>query len=124
EAGSPVAASAVLTSSGTMSLQCALAGIPGAIAYRAHPLTYVMGRMLLRVKYLGIANLLLGEAMYPEYLQGAATGDALAGELRLACEDAKRIGATKAQADSLRKILLHPAGITASGWVEKQLAQA
>ena len=124
ESGTPVAASAVLTSSGTMSLQCALAGIPGAIAYRAHPLTYVMGRMLLRVKYLGIANLLLGEAMYPEYLQGAATRDALASELKLACEDAKRIAATRTQADSLRTILLHPAGITASGWVEKQLAQA
>ncbi len=123
EAGTPVAASAVLTSSGTMSLQCALAGIPGAIAYRAHPLTYVMGRMLLRVKYLGIANLLLGEPMYPEYLQGAATRDALADELRSACEDAERLAATKRQSESLRKILLHPAGITASGWVEKQLSQ-
>jgi lipid-A-disaccharide synthase len=39
----PVGASAVLTSSGTMSMQCALAGIPGAIAYRANPFTYLLG---------------------------------------------------------------------------------
>jgi lipid-A-disaccharide synthase len=63
--GETVAASSVLTSSGTMSMHCALAAIPGAIAYRANPLTYALGRMLVRVPYLGIANLLLGEPMYP-----------------------------------------------------------
>jgi lipid-A-disaccharide synthase len=77
-----IGASAVLTSSGTMSMQCALAGIPGAIAYRANPITYVMGRLLVRVPYLGIANLLLRRPMYPEYIQGAATPEALAAELR------------------------------------------
>jgi len=121
EAGSPVAASAVLTSSGTMSLQCALAGIPGAIAYRANPLTYVMGKMLLQVKYLGIANLLLGEPMYPEYIQGAARSDVLARELMSACEDPQRRADTQEQAAALRKILTHPAGITAPGWVLKHL---
>ena len=57
--GSPVAAAAVLTSSGTMSMHCALAGIPGVVTYRADPLTYLIGRMLVKVEYLGIANLLL-----------------------------------------------------------------
>jgi lipid-A-disaccharide synthase len=122
--GTEVTASAVLTSSGTMSLVCALAGVPGAIAYRANPLTYVMGKWLVKVPYLGIANLLLEEAMYPEYLQGAASRDALASELKSACEETARIAETKRQSDSLRRILQHPAGITASGWVEKQLADA
>ena len=72
DGAAPLAASAVLTSSGTMSMQCALAGIPGAIAYRANPLTYLMGRRLVKVPYIGIANLLLNEPMYPEYIQGAA----------------------------------------------------
>ncbi len=92
--GSPVAASAVLTSSGTMSLHCALAGIPGAIAYRANPLTYLMGRWLLRVPYLGIANLLLREPMYPEFLQHPATPEALADELRASLENSDRIEQT------------------------------
>ena len=86
----PVRASAVLMSSGTMSLECALAGIPGAIAYRAHPITYVLGRMLVRVPYLGIANLLLGEEMYPEFIQRRATPRALAGELRRCASDPAR----------------------------------
>ncbi|MFH1496765.1 MAG: lipid-A-disaccharide synthase, partial [Verrucomicrobiota bacterium] len=49
-----IAASAVLMSSGTMSLHVALAGIPGAVAYRANPLTYLIGKMLVKIPYLGI----------------------------------------------------------------------
>ncbi len=72
-------ASAVLMSSGTMSLACAIAGIPGVIAYRAHPLTYWLGRFLVKVPYLGMANLLLPDnPPYREFLQGAANGQSLA----------------------------------------------
>jgi hypothetical protein len=53
-------ASAVLTSSGTMSLSLTLAGVPGAVVYRASPLTWLVGRRLVKgVRYLGIANILL-----------------------------------------------------------------
>lgn len=117
----PVAASAVLTSSGTMSMHCALAAIPGAIAYRANPLTYVIGRMLVQVEYLGIANLLLGEPMYPEYIQNAATPGALAAELRACTDDAARRERTTAQAERLRALLSVPATGTAADWLARQL---
>jgi lipid-A-disaccharide synthase len=116
-----IGASAVLTSSGTMSMHCALAAIPGAIAYRANPLTYVMGRMLVKVDYLGIANLLLGEPMYPEYIQHAATPAALAKELRAAVQDRTRRDRTVAQAARLRELLSVPAAGTAGGWLQRQL---
>jgi lipid-A-disaccharide synthase len=117
----PVAASAVLTSSGTMSMHCALAGIPGAIAYRANPLTYLIGRALVKVEYLGIANLLLGEPMYPEYLQGAATPAALAGELRGCLHDSARRAATAERTGRLKAMLSRPASGTAADWLERQL---
>jgi lipid-A-disaccharide synthase len=82
-------ASVVLTSSGTMSLNCALAGIPGAIVYRAHPLTAWMGRRLIRIPWLGIANLVLKRQLYPEFLQQAACPDELAGFLGRAIGDAE-----------------------------------
>jgi lipid-A-disaccharide synthase len=119
--GAPVDAAAVLTSSGTMSMHCALAGIPGAIAYRANPLTYVLGKMLVKIEYLGIANLLLGEPMYPEYLQGAATPAALAEELRASLHDAGRRERTAAQARRLREMLSVPASRTAAGWLARHL---
>jgi lipid-A-disaccharide synthase len=117
----PIDASAVLTSSGTMSMHCALAGIPGAIAYRANPMTYMLGRMLVKVEYLGISNLLLGEPMYPEYIQNAATPAALAKELRAAVQDSSRRDRTAAQAARLRTLLSVPASGTASGWLMRHL---
>jgi lipid-A-disaccharide synthase len=117
----PVAASAVLTSSGTMSMHCALAGIPGAIAYRAHPLTYLLGRCLVKVPYLGIANLLLNEPMYPEYLQGAATPAALAAEVKAGVHDAARQARTAEQAARLRALLGVAAGRTAAEWLVRRI---
>ncbi|MDF3058238.1 MAG: lpxB [Rariglobus sp.] len=119
--GSPVAASAVLTSSGTMSMHCALAAIPGAVVYRANPLTYVIGRMLVKVPYLGIANLLLKEPMYPEYIQGAATPRALAAELEECLRNIGRLIATQAQAEKLRALLRRPAGGTVADWVLRRM---
>lgn len=117
----PLGASAVLTSSGTMSMHCALAAIPGAIAYRANPLTYLIGRQLVKVPYLGIANLILKEPMYPEYLQGAATPAALARELRACLHDEARRDRTREQAERLRAALAQPASGTAAAWLARGL---
>lgn len=117
----PVAAAAVLTSSGTMSLHCALAGIPGAIAYRTNPLTYLLARWWVRLDYIGIANLLLQEPMYPEFIQGAATGPALAAQLRECLESAERRVRTAAQATRLRAMLQATAATDAAGWVARHL---
>lgn len=117
-----VPAAAVLTSSGTMSMHCALAAIPGAIAYRANPITYLFGRMLVKIEYLGIANLLLGEPMYPEFIQGAATSAALANELRVCLTDPVRQQRTIAQATRLRGLLNQSTTGTAAEWLGRQLA--
>jgi lipid-A-disaccharide synthase len=119
--GVPVAASAVLTSSGTMSMHCALAAIPGAVVYRANPLTYLLGRWLVKVPYLGIANLLLKAPMYPEFIQGAASPAALAGELEACLKKIDRLIATQAQAEQLRGLLRRPAGGTVADWVARKL---
>ncbi len=75
-------ASAVLTSSGTMSLNCALAAIPGAIVYRAHPMTAWIGQRLISIEWLGIANLILKKELYPEFLQKDANPRILSDKLK------------------------------------------
>jgi lipid-A-disaccharide synthase len=120
-AGDPVSASAVLTSSGTMSMHCALAGIPGVVTYRADPLTYVLGRMLVKVEYLGIANLLLKEPMYPEYIQGAAKAEIFARELKDCLENPARRERTAAQAAKLRTLLSQPSHGSVVDWIERRL---
>jgi len=121
ETGAPVRAAAVLTASGTMSMHCALAGIPGALTYKTDPLTYFLGRLLVKVKFIGIANLLLEEAMYPEFIQGAATPAALAAQLRSCLDDPGRRAQTQAQAARLRALLARPAGGTAADWLAGML---
>ncbi len=105
-AGEGAKAKACLISSGTMSLNCALAGLPGAICYRAHPLTYLMGRMFIKVPHLGIANLLLPDAPpYREYIQGEARPEAIAADLVEAIDKPERTAASKVAAEQLRTVL-------------------
>jgi lipid-A-disaccharide synthase len=122
QAGTAVRASAALTTSGTMSMHCALAGIPGAIVYRTDLLTYLAGRWLVQVPYLGIANILLGEPMYPEFIQGSSSPQALAGELAACVGDPLRRARTQAQSAELRSALANPAGASAAAWLARSLA--
>lgn len=117
----PVAAAAVLTASGTMSMHCALVGIPGALTYKTDALTYFLGRLLVKVEFIGIANLLLKEPMYPEFIQGAATPAALAAQLRECLGDAARRERSGTQAQKLRSLLALPVSGTAADWLARQL---
>ncbi|MFW6354214.1 MAG: lipid-A-disaccharide synthase, partial [Verrucomicrobiota bacterium] len=110
--GEIVTARAVLTSSGTMSLNCALAGIPGAIVYRAHPVTYWLGRRVVKIPYLGIANLILERPMYPEFIQGMARPRTLADQLEDCARPARR-SLAHSDAAELRDRLSVPASASA-----------
>ncbi|MGB0743756.1 MAG: lipid-A-disaccharide synthase, partial [Opitutales bacterium] len=115
-----IPASAVLMSSGTMSLSVALSAIPGAIAYRLHPMSYWMGRFLVKVPYVGIANLLLGRALHKEYIQGAATPEKLAAEI-LDARSPEAFRKAVASASELRELLHPDSSATASDWLAKTL---
>lgn len=117
----PIAGKAVLTSSGTMSLACALAGLPGAIVYRAHPLTYLFGRLLVNVPFLGIANLILENPIYPEFIQRRAKAKQLALEIKDSIESKQRINATRQAADQLYAQLSKTEAINAESWLCKHV---
>lgn len=116
-------AGAVLTSSGTMSLSCALAGIPGIIAYRANWFTYMIGRMVLKIPYLGICNLLLNKPMYPEYIQQRASPGTLVKEMRECLESPERLEETQRDAAKLRETLAAPSKLSVDAWLETQLEE-
>ncbi|MFP4069351.1 MAG: lipid-A-disaccharide synthase [Opitutales bacterium] len=119
--GEPLSASAVLMSSGTMSLSVAMSGIPGAIAYRLNPLSYWMGRVIVKIDYIGISNLLLGRALHPEYIQGAATPRRLAKEIERATRDPRAAEEAAAGAAELRELLRPDSGASAAEWLGREL---
>ena len=63
-------ARAVLTKSGTITLELAVMGIPQVVAHRVHPLTYGVGRQLIRgIQHIAMPNILSGEEVVPEFIQ-------------------------------------------------------
>jgi len=72
--------SLAIVASGTASLECALVGIPQVVVYRVHPLTYAVGRRVVKVKYLSIVNVMANEAIVPEFLQDNLEASAVAQE--------------------------------------------
>jgi len=108
-----------LMSSGTMSLRCALSGIPGAIVYKAHPLTYLLGKIFVKVPHLGMANLLLPKSPpYPEFIQGRARADLIAEGVLPYLSNLKESKETFTQsANHLRESLRAPQDNGAVDWL-------
>ena len=69
-----------LVCSGTATLEAACFGLPYALVYKVAWLTYVVGRQLIRVPYLGIINILAERPVVQEFIQNQATPDALANQ--------------------------------------------
>jgi lipid-A-disaccharide synthase len=63
----------VVATSGTVTLEAALCGIPTVIVYKVSPMTYWLGKMLVRVDFMGLANLIAGREVVPELAQGRAS---------------------------------------------------
>ncbi len=66
-----------LVASGTATLECALAGIPMLVVYRTSPLTFFIGRRLVKLEFLSIVNLIAGKKIVPEFLQSKAKPEML-----------------------------------------------
>jgi len=67
-----------IVASGTMTVEAACLGTPMAIVYRVAPLSWWLGRMLVRVPHIGMANILAGERVVPEILQNDVTAEKIA----------------------------------------------
>jgi lipid-A-disaccharide synthase len=71
-------ATACLVASGTATLETALFGTPLAIVYRTGALTFAIARRLVTLKKIGLPNIVSGDDVAPEFIQGAVRPDALA----------------------------------------------
>jgi len=69
-----------LIASGTATLEAAILEAPMVIAYRVSFLSYWIGRMVIRVPFIGLVNVVAGEEVVPELIQGDVTPERLAQE--------------------------------------------
>jgi lipid-A-disaccharide synthase len=75
-------ADAAAVASGTATLEAALEGAPLVVVYRTSWLTWLVGRLLVRVQFVSLVNLLAGRALVTELLQSACTPARIAAALR------------------------------------------
>lgn len=83
-------ADAAVVNSGTASLETALFGTPQAVGYITNPLTYRIARMIVKIKYISLGNLIVDRLAFKEFIQDKCNADALVTEIRELIEDKER----------------------------------
>jgi lipid-A-disaccharide synthase len=68
----------VLVASGTATLETAICETPMIIVYKMSALSFLIGKMLVKVKQIGLANIVAGKKIVPELLQKQAEGKNIA----------------------------------------------
>jgi lipid-A-disaccharide synthase len=68
----------LLGASGTVTLEAALHGTPTIIVYKVSPLSYWLGKRLIKVDYIGIVNLIAKKLLMPELIQEDASPHTIA----------------------------------------------
>jgi len=102
------AADLVLLSSGTATLETALLERPMVIMYRLAPITYALARLLVRVPFIGMPNLILNRRVVPELIQRQVTPARIAREARAILEDPLRAAEIRLELGRVRALLGAP----------------
>ncbi|WP_432821004.1 lipid-A-disaccharide synthase [Trichloromonas sp.] len=102
------ACDAVLCVSGTVTLQTALVGTPMAILYKMAPLTYEIGRRLVRVPFIGLVNIVAGEGVVKEFVQHEASEENLSRELLRMVRDSEYASGIRAKLSRVREKMGEP----------------
>ena len=93
-------ADVAIASTGTVTMECAFFGVPTVTLYKTSWSTYQIGKRIVKVKWLTMPNILADEEVFPEFVQGAATPDNIAGAaLELLQNEPRRIQIKKRLAE-------------------------
>jgi lipid-A-disaccharide synthase len=68
--------------SGTATLEAACLGIPYCLVYRVAPLTYFLAKLLVKIEFIGLVNIIAGERVVEELVQSDASPGKVAEQLK------------------------------------------
>lgn len=94
-----------MLSSGTATLEAALLGVPMVVAYRVQPITFFLARKLVKVPFIAMPNILLGEKVVPELVQDDVTPEHLAAEALHIIETESYSKAMRSRLSQVRALL-------------------
>jgi lipid-A-disaccharide synthase len=109
QASEVMAASDILwIASGTATLQAAVVGTPMVLLYKTTLPTYLLARCLIRVKWIGLVNLIAGRSVVPELIQGEATAERLIRETERLLNDRRAYDEMRKSLQQVRDTLGEP----------------
>lgn len=91
-----------IVSSGTISLQSALFGVPSVVIYKMHLISWWYTKMISQVKYASMTNLIAQKEILPELLQSAVNANAIVIPLKKWLRSEKELHKTKTQLAKVR----------------------
>ncbi len=100
---------AAMVTSGTATLETALFRVPQIICYKGGKISYEIAKRLIKIKYIGLVNLIMNKEVVKELIQDELNVKNLAAELKLLLEDEEKKNAIKNDYDKLFS-LLHGSG--------------
>jgi lipid-A-disaccharide synthase len=97
-----------LVASGTATLECGIIGTPLIVIYRTAALTYLIGRALVRVPFIGLVNFVAGKQVIPEFVQREARPGAIFLMARILIPDGAPRAAVLGELAKIRTVLGEP----------------
>jgi len=94
--------------SGTASLEAALLGLPMVVVYRMAPVSYAIGRALVRVEHVALPNLIAGRRVVPELIQGECNPESIASAIVTYLDDPGAVERARAGLREVRERLGPP----------------
>ncbi len=106
--GAMRASDLLLAASGTVTLEATILGVPMIITYRVSPLSYAAGRRFIRVRCVGLPNLIAGRIVAPELLQYEARPENLARVALSLLESPGLLASMTRELEAIRGLLGEP----------------
>jgi lipid-A-disaccharide synthase len=94
-----------IVTSGTATLETALFQVPQLVCYIANPISYIIAKQLVKVKYISLVNLILDRNAVVELIQNDVTVQNIQQEMKRLLFDETRIQGLKKDYEALKNIL-------------------
>ncbi|MCF7919989.1 MAG: lipid-A-disaccharide synthase [Candidatus Cloacimonetes bacterium] len=91
--------------SGTATLETAWLGTPFIICYRTSPINYLIGHYLVKIKWIGLPNIVLGKSIAKELIQKEANAERIAAEINFYLENKNVYDLMRQELKDLQEIL-------------------
>jgi lipid-A-disaccharide synthase len=95
----------LVAASGTVTLEAALYGLPLVIVYKVSPFSYLLGKWLIKVKYIGLVNLIVQKELMPELIQHDASPHTIARKVVHMVKSKNELRRIESQLPLVRRLL-------------------